>query len=232
MERIGKVFKMGVRDIGQCRIVDGYVRSKNIKNIARSIDFLDVVTDKLGDKFNEAIAHYPERDIDKGDCWGLLVEPTEKLTYFTYSFVNQPAEGPKVKTENTEEGQAEGSAINDLDKVLADPDEDDGIEVHPAEQAEIIPVVVEEKEPEVTKKAKKARKTEKKDNDKKPKGPTKKSVPHFLGPVTKKKEKKQVINKARLALENFLRTQKVKIESLMWTFNPAKAAEVYGMAMA
>lgn len=231
MERIGKVFKMGVKDIGQCRIVDGFVRSKNIKNIARSIDFLDVVTDKLGDKFNEAIAHYPERDIDKGDCWGLLVEPTEKLTYFTYSFVNQPAEGPKEKTENTEQGQAEGSALNDLDKVLANPDEDDSIEVHPAEQTEIIPVVVEEKEPEVKKeKAKAKKKTEKKDKDDKAPKP-----PKGGAKVTKKAEKKEKApkkNKYSEGVKNFIRRQMIALEALMWTFNPVKAEMVYGPCMA
>lgn len=86
MERIGKVFKKGVRDVEGMRIVDGYVRSKNLKNIVRSIDFLDCVTDKIGENAEAAIKHWPERKIDQGDCWGLLVEETEGMTYFTYSF--------------------------------------------------------------------------------------------------------------------------------------------------
>lgn len=232
MIRIGKVFHKEIKDIGQCRIVEGDVRGKKIKNIVSSIDYLNEVTDKIGDRYNEALAHYPERNLEKGDCWGLYVQETDKLTHFIYSFVNQP--GAVVET----------AKADDLDKVLAEPEEsEEVIEVHPAEPVEVIPVVVEEKpaEKKVAKKAEKkapAKKTEKttekkasaKKADKKaPKAPKAKAPAKAPAKKTEKKaEKAPKKSKYGQGVENFLKKQAVACESLMWTFNPERAEMVYG----
>lgn len=215
MIRIGKVFNKEIKDIGQCRIVEGDVRGKKIKNIVSSIDYLNEVTDKIGERFNEALAHYPERNLEKGDCWGLYVQETDKLTHFIYSFVNQP--GAVVET----------AKADDLDKVLAEPEEsEDVIEVHPAEPVEVIPVVVDEKpaEKKVAKKAEKkapAKKTEKKA----PKAPKAKAPAKM---TEKKAEKAPKKSKYGQGVENFLKKQAVACESLMWTFNPERAEMIYG----
>ena len=234
MERFGKVFKMGVKDIGTCRVVDGYVRGKNLKNIVRNIDHLSVVTDKIGDRYNEAIAHYPERDFEKGDCWGLLVQETEKMTYFNYSFVNQPNGGVTETAKETEkeisEGLAEGLALNDLDKVLDDPEPEATIEVHPAEPAEVIPVVVEEKAPKAKKPSKKAEKKAEKKPSKKDKDDKTPKTPKGGAKETKtaeKKEKAPKKSKYAEGVKSFLRKQAVALEALMWAFNPVKAEMVY-----
>ena len=220
MERIGKVFNKEVKDIGQCRIVEGDVRGKKIKNIVNSIDYLNEVTDKIGDRYNDALAHYPERNLEQGDCWGLFVQETEKLTHFIYSFVNQS--GDVVET----------AKADDLDKVLAEPEEsEDKIEVHPAEPVEVVPVVVEDKAPE-----KKAGKKAPKDPVKKTpakKAPAKKTEKKVITPkapakkAEKKAEKAPKKSKYAQGVENFLKKQAVACESLMWTFNPERAKMVY-----
>lgn len=126
MERIGKVFKLGVRDVGECRIVDGYVRGKKLANIVRSIDNLECVSDKLRNDENAeaAIKCYPERNMEQGQCWGLLIEDSGDKTYFCYSFVHDGSEikhditekavaktpGPKKEKNVAKKGRAAGSA--------------------------------------------------------------------------------------------------------------------------
>ncbi|SHL05240.1 hypothetical protein [Fibrobacter sp. UWH4] len=107
-ERIGKVFKLGVRDVDGCRIVDGYVRGKKLANIVRSIDNLECVTDKLRNVENaeSAIQCYPERNLEQGQCWGLLIEESGDRTYFCYSFVPDACEHPvaEIKAEPPKAG--------------------------------------------------------------------------------------------------------------------------------
>lgn len=116
MERIGKVFKKKVQEIGQFRMVSGYVRSKKLKNVVNSIDFLDCVTEKLGTETEAetAIGWLKEKREDVGRL--LNIEEVDGMTFFEYTF-RQEGDGGTGKTvenrksEEIASGQAEKPAL-------------------------------------------------------------------------------------------------------------------------
>lgn len=113
MERVGKVFKKSVSVGAGFVTVSGFVRSKALRNIVKSIDFLDCVTQKLNteDMALEAIRCFKDDTMESGGR--LQIEEREGMTFFSYSFCGGWAAPAMAKDEkaNDDEGQADGSAL-------------------------------------------------------------------------------------------------------------------------
>lgn len=223
MERIGKVFSMKSTDNNGTRTVEGFVRSKKLRNIVNSIDFLGCVTEKLRNEENamNAVNAYNGKLNDKKEIsWGLLLnyDETRAMTYFRYLF--EIGKAPETVTPETKD---DGEVVP---------------EVHAAEPVgEVVPEKVEVEKKETEKKETKDKgpkgpkgtKT-KKDPKKKEtaKGQAEKPAPAVLGEKgTDKPSIAAKISRYARGVENFLRKQGLWIESTRWIYSPAMAATMY-----